>query len=378
MSPEQGGEARSAAVPNYKYQRLREHLRDAIARGELQGKLPGERVLAQRYQVNAKTINKALSDLASDGLLVRYIGRGTFVKPPGQAAPGVTASSRTFAWAGPWNGPAGTTTSLFHEAAERFRTHGYRLERVLFPRDTGPVVSETHFPPRLLRRIAGLALFDAQPSDDLLAVLNRRHIPLVLTSNRHPRVRTGAVLPDYAHGVFELTGHLIQLGHRRIQLIVGEDLLPGAESAEGGYVAAMRRYGLGPRPTLVIRPGFDGLDILPMTQGPTALLCVGGRVARDAIQHLQRHGLNVPEQISVATLTESSAPGLPRPDMTLYEVSTERLVHWTAELLLDAQAGQRPRVAIVPGSLRAGGTTASPADEDDPDTINKVPSEILI
>src|ERR1700759_704257 len=73
---------------SYKFQRLREKLRQAIASGELSGKLPGERQLAKRFHVNAKTLSKALTDLAAEGLLDRSIGRGTFVKGSGGAIAG--------------------------------------------------------------------------------------------------------------------------------------------------------------------------------------------------------------------------------------------------------------------------------------------------
>src|SRR3954471_15744676 len=65
---------------SYKFQRLRERLRAAVASGELIGKLPGERTLARRFHVNAKTLSKALTDLAAEGLLDRSIGRGTYVR----------------------------------------------------------------------------------------------------------------------------------------------------------------------------------------------------------------------------------------------------------------------------------------------------------
>src|SRR3954469_12305615 len=71
---------------SYKFQRLREKLRSAITSGELTGKLPGERQLAKRFHVNAKTLSKALTDLAAEGLLDRSIGRGTFVKGSGPSA----------------------------------------------------------------------------------------------------------------------------------------------------------------------------------------------------------------------------------------------------------------------------------------------------
>src|SRR5262245_54290204 len=71
---------------SYKFQRLRERLRSAIAPGELSGKLPGERQLSRRFRVNAKTLSKALTDLAAEGLLERSIGRGTFVRGQQAAA----------------------------------------------------------------------------------------------------------------------------------------------------------------------------------------------------------------------------------------------------------------------------------------------------
>src|SRR3954454_7819111 len=74
---------------SYKFQRLREKLRHAVTSGELSGKLPGERALAKRFHVNAKTLSKALTDLAAEGLLDRSIGRGTYVKgtAPTSSAP---------------------------------------------------------------------------------------------------------------------------------------------------------------------------------------------------------------------------------------------------------------------------------------------------
>src|SRR5213593_2018616 len=74
---------------SYKFQRLRERLRSAVVSGELSGKLPGERALAKRFHVNAKTLSKALTDLAAEGVLDRSIGRGTYVK--GHAPVTVTA-----------------------------------------------------------------------------------------------------------------------------------------------------------------------------------------------------------------------------------------------------------------------------------------------
>ncbi len=64
---------------SYKFQRLREQMRAAIENGDFGPKLPGERTLGRMFGVNAKTVNKALSDLTAEGLLERRIGQGTYV-----------------------------------------------------------------------------------------------------------------------------------------------------------------------------------------------------------------------------------------------------------------------------------------------------------
>src|SRR5688572_16124259 len=86
-TPKNSGGGRASEM-SYKFQRLREKLRAAVASGELSGKLPGERALARRFHVNAKTLSKALTDLAAEGVLDRSIGRGTYVKGTAPATSG--------------------------------------------------------------------------------------------------------------------------------------------------------------------------------------------------------------------------------------------------------------------------------------------------
>jgi DNA-binding transcriptional regulator YhcF (GntR family) len=72
---------------SYKFMRLRERIRERIERGEISGKLPGERALARRFKVNAKTLSRALTDLAAEGLLERTKGLGTWVRDPAPIPP---------------------------------------------------------------------------------------------------------------------------------------------------------------------------------------------------------------------------------------------------------------------------------------------------
>ncbi len=63
------------------YQQLKQRLRDEIARGDYKpgDQLPAESVLIQQFGVSRITVHQALSDLATEGLVVRRRGKGTFV-----------------------------------------------------------------------------------------------------------------------------------------------------------------------------------------------------------------------------------------------------------------------------------------------------------
>jgi len=346
---------------SYKYKRLRERLRQAIEQGELTGKLPGERILARRYEANAKTINKALSDLTMDGLLVRHVGRGTFVADGVSTAAGGPVKSRTFGWleaAGPTR-PG--NQCLYRRAADVLREKGHRLQLFQLPTEPSGELSQQGLIPGQLRGLSGLLLLSACPSAPLLADLRRRRLPVVIANNRHDTIRTPAVLADHAHGALDLTQHFIHLGHQSIQLLIDKTLLPGASAAESGYQAAIQRYGLDARRPAHLGDGVDWQIVLRAENRPTALLCVGARLAARAAAATAEAGLSVPNELSIAAIPEPGEALASEHNITAYEVDADGIVDWAVELLLSAAPGELPRMVIVPGKRFDRASTAPPA-----------------
>jgi 2-aminoadipate transaminase len=81
------------------YLQIRNQLRDAIVRGDLaEGeRLPPERQLAGRLDVNRTTVVNAYRELAADGLVEGFVGRGTIVCWS-DAQPSQSSGVRPLAW----------------------------------------------------------------------------------------------------------------------------------------------------------------------------------------------------------------------------------------------------------------------------------------
>ena len=73
-----------SASPSPLYQQVKDYVRQQIASGvwERDQRIPSENELVDTLQISRMTIHRALSELSSEGHLVRLPGVGTFVAPP--------------------------------------------------------------------------------------------------------------------------------------------------------------------------------------------------------------------------------------------------------------------------------------------------------
>lgn len=69
--------------PESKQKEILAALENAIKNGTYQDKLPPVNILADEFQINIRTLNKAVSSLVSRGLLLKKRGIGTFIKKRG-------------------------------------------------------------------------------------------------------------------------------------------------------------------------------------------------------------------------------------------------------------------------------------------------------
>jgi DNA-binding LacI/PurR family transcriptional regulator len=265
---------------SYKFQRLRERIRQAVASGELSGKLPGERELARRFQVNAKTLSKALTDLAAEGLLSRSIGRGTFVK----GAENQTTS------VGRWMLVC-DVDPLDPPLVDALRRHNPQLEIV---RDVSALR------PSFLNQFAAVIDLAAKTPEVFVRNLLVRNMPLVVVGREPRTYSTNAVLLDVSYLAARLGRELLMGGHRRLAVIQSQ-----AKSEDCDVVKALRAAACRYAPDATVQVAQPETTIHLLEQGVTALIADSTKAAQDVKGLLAEAGINIPGVVSLATIGQA-------------------------------------------------------------------------
>lgn len=268
VRPRRGGEL------SYKFQRLRERLRQAVISGELSGKLPGERVLAKRFNCNAKTLSKALTDLAAEGLLERSIGRGTYVK--GTTPP----ASEAGAWL-----VLGDRSPLASAFFQELLNHNARCQLV---------VGEPPTRPSFINQFSAVIDVASSTPEPFLRDLIVRGVPVVVVGRESRQLSLDTVLVDVAGGVHRLARELLHLGHRRFVAVESS----GRTEVSRGLRNALATWASSVSVDTVAPQEAERA----VSMGATAVVCESPAAAAETLALLRGSAVDVPGTVSVAAV----------------------------------------------------------------------------
>ncbi|MCP2323116.1 DNA-binding LacI/PurR family transcriptional regulator [Hamadaea flava] len=274
------------------YQQIKQDLLAAVARGDYRLDQPfiTQREVCERYGVSTTTAVRALTDLVTDGVLLRRRGKGTYVAPQREAshrevlqqevAQGVACIVHGL--------PGPHVSGIVQGVESVLSERGFRM----FLADSdGTAAREA----RALRQAiatgaAGVILYpvDGEANTDLLEEVRRSGIPLVLVDRYRTDLATDAVVTDDFGLGHRLTAELIARGHRRIGTLWSETRSTSVRDRLTGHQQALREHGLPilpelttlssyfPAPEAVRRAALARL--FDAAEPPTALLCANAYV----------------------------------------------------------------------------------------------------
>ena len=239
------------------------------------------------------------------------------------------------------------------------RQAGYSM--LLMNSENDPELDAAHIRFFQARRVDGMILsLASERQRETLDVLAQVDVPVIMVDRDvDAQLDASIVRNDHKAGMRAAVDHLLDLGHRRIVLITGGlDLWPVRERIAGVTEAVIAR-GVPDETTSLVgslsaEHGERSTEqVLAMDPRPTAIIAGGNQVLAGCIRSLHRHGIRIPDDISLVTCDEVDLSELHAPPIASIARDTLRLGNTAAELLLERIAGGEPRTVLL-------GTTFNP------------------
>jgi LacI family transcriptional regulator len=213
------------------------------------------------------------------------------------------------------------------------------------------------------RRVDGIIVLTGGLSDQSLR-LCARTLPLVVTGRALKAPGLYSLLFDDFGGGMLATRHLIELGHRRIAFISGDNAHPDSIQRHAGYRAALEAAGLVYDPALVV-PGLytedSGLEaverLLTTRQKFTAIFAANDQMAVGASLGLYRRSMSVPQDISVIGFDDAQFSAYTHPPLSTIHQPMLELGRLAAQALLQMLRGQKPTAKVPAPRLVAREST---------------------
>ncbi len=224
-------------------------------------------------------------------------------------------------------------------------------------------------------------LMDAHVDGIIYVAMHDRSLDGVLMPVEKPLVYAYAragdpggpyVTYDNMLSAMAITRCLIEKGHRRIAAVAGHrDSDPSRQRLQG-FLQAMAEAGLNVPPEYIrwgdweYQSGAAQTEaLLSMPQRPTAIFAMNDLMAAGCYQAIRRHGLNIPEHISVAGFDNREIASYLHPPLTTVSLPTRQIGFESARMLLELmdqkQAGQDSMV--LPCSLCVRDSVSVPSKE---------------
>ena len=236
-----------------------------------------------------------------------------------------------------------------------FSTIVRAVEAILVQRDYNLIVCDSdediskeisHAHALVQRRVDGMIVSPtASPegvSSKAARMLLERNVPLVLIDRLVPGLRVPAVLADNIGGAFEATNYLLELGHKRVGIIVGRKTLASMTARVEGYRRAVTSRGVIFDESLVV----DGADVgvqggynatqhlLASKSPPTAIIAMNNLLVLGALNAVREKGLHVPRDISIIGWDDFDAASHLKAPLTVVDQPAQTMGTIAAEHLL--------------------------------------------
>jgi LacI family transcriptional regulator len=201
-------------------------------------------------------------------------------------------------------------------------------------------------------RLAGLVL--APPMSERTELLrflsaNKIRFVRIISAAADPDDGYPCVYVDDRDAAYDITEHLIQLGHQRIGFLWGGKQHRSSSERYKGYESALKHYGIALDKRLILHgdyafdDGFRGARrLLALKDPPSAIFGSNDEIAAGVLAAAKSSGMNVPYDLSIAGFEDSPFSKQSWPALTTAQQGTEEIArHATLRLIAELRRDSR-------------------------------------
>lgn len=181
----------------------------------------------------------------------------------------------------------------------------------------------------------------------LIFALKKQGIKMVLISPQETSDEDYFVFVDEEKSAFEITDHLINIGHEHIAFLGGLKSHKAATDRQKGFVAAMKHYELtASRKNIksgdfTMQSGHDAyVDIMKKLPEATAIFAANDEMAMGVIMAALNDGKKIPEEIAVAGYDNIRFSSLFWPSLTTVSTPVIEMADYATGLLIRLISGE--------------------------------------
>ena len=286
------------------------------------------RVINDSGYVNQKTRKRVEAAIEELGYVPNMLGPSLRFKQTMTLAMVITDITNPF-----WT----TVTRGVEDVAQ---AHGYST--ILCNTDESEAKQEQYLQMLLRRRIDGILLVPASSSPDPIRLIRQQGIPVVVLDRQVPGVEVDIVRADSETGAYQLTQHLLSLGHRQITMLAGPKSTSTAIDRLDGFCRAIREAGLSMDDMQILWGSFTqesgysmAREALANTPRPTAFFAANNFIAIGAMWAMREQSIRVPEDVALVAVDDIPPPFTIDPFLTVATQPAREMGHQAAKLLLD-------------------------------------------
>jgi DNA-binding LacI/PurR family transcriptional regulator len=231
--------------------------------------------------------------------------------------------------------------AIAQSVSDALRVHSYGL--ILCVSNEDPEIDRGYLRMLQEKRVDGIIYVYPKVGSNSSYVreLASQGLPIIELSRQREEGLLDAVLADNVQGAYQITKYLIDLGHCRIGLVLGETELTTGKNRLAGYRRALDDYSLPLDPNLIHIGSFtyqhgekSTSELLQLSQPPTALLAGSNRILMGMLSVLGQQGLRIPDDISVAAFNDTEWLSIWNPPITVVDIAIDEMAQLAVDLLL--------------------------------------------